>query len=352
MTSNTVELFGSGASLEHDPGPEHPERPDRYRALEAALSPRIDARWAEPDPAPRKALARVHAGDYLDAVFATDRKLAELATTAAGGIPRARLDADTVMSPGSLEAALRAAGGAIAVVDAALADPTRHGFALGRPPGHHAERDRAMGFCLFNSIAVAAEYAFAAYGLERVLVVDWDVHHGNGTQHSFEDRSDVLFVSCHRGGGFYPGTGNLQEMGRGDGLGFTVNLPLEAGTGDDVFCDLFDRVVGPVARDYEPQLVLISAGFDAHARDPLGGLQVTGAGFAHVCAQMLAASRDVCGGRLGLVLEGGYDLEGLVEGAAACLDVLRDRPAVAARGATPVVDRLRDAHREHWSCLA
>ncbi|MEM6704281.1 MAG: histone deacetylase [Acidobacteriota bacterium] len=334
-------FFGSETSLLHDPGPQHPERPDRWRAIHSAFR---DRTWRQPPSASRARLESLHTKEYVASVFAADAQLSQT-----GG--RLGLDADTVMSRGSLSAALEAVGAAIAATEEALAgDSKRAPIAVARPPGHHAEADRAMGFCLFNNVAIAAEHALDQPGIERVLIVDWDVHHGNGTQHLFEERSDVLFVSCHRGGGFYPGTGALSEVGRGQGRGLTVNLPLAAGTGDEVFVDLFERIVVPIGRSFEPDLVLVSAGFDAHRLDPLGGLDVTGNGFGQACAWLDRLSREACGGRLALVLEGGYSLEGLVDGLSSCIEAFGSEP----RNANPTseVEALKVAHAAHWNCLS
>ncbi|HUB76745.1 MAG TPA: histone deacetylase, partial [Solirubrobacteraceae bacterium] len=217
--------------------------------------------------------------------------------------------ADTVVGEASWEAALRSAGGAVELVERLLSGSARTGFAAGRPPGHHAKPARAMGFCLFNNVALAATHALHAHGLARVLVIDWDVHHGNGTQDIFAASSQVYYVSIHQDG-IYPNTGPATELGVGEGDGFTLNLPVPAFSGDEVFVALLERRVLPLARDFEPQLVLVSAGYDAHLADPLAECHVTEAGFA----RMTALVRELCaelGAPLGLVLEGGYSLDAL-----------------------------------------
>ena len=343
MTSNIL-LSYSERFLDHIAGPRHPERPERLRALHESLTTDAPSsiEWSEPTPATHTDCARVHTNEYLDLLESVRGK-------------HARLDPDTAVSPKSLDAAYLAAGAAIEVADAVLAKSRSHAFALVRPPGHHAEADRAMGFCLLSNVAIAAARA-ASLGVERILIVDWDVHHGNGTQHLLEEREDVLFWSCHRGYGFYPGTGSLEEVGTGDGVAFTVNAPLPAGSGDALYVDLFRRLLVPVADAYRPQLILISAGFDAHERDPLGGMRVTDNGFAALCQILHELADRHTDGRLALVLEGGYDLEGLVGGVRACIDVLngkRPPPIPAPQPAEhKVVDAICAHHRRYWPKIA
>ena len=294
--------------LEHDTGRRHPECADRLRAI---------GRWLEANPIPDrvpigardatiKELTRVHVPEHVERVEVSAH------------LPRYAFDADTPVSSRSFAAACRAAGGVLALVDAVMTGRVENGFAFVRPPGHHAEPDRAMGFCLFNNLALAAAHLRAAHGLERVLVIDWDVHHGNGTQHAFYNDSHVLFVSSHQYP-FYPGTGAAREVGAGEGEGFTLNLPFPAGYGDAQYVRAFVEVVEPVARRFEPQFILVSAGFDAHRRDPLAGMDVTEAGFASLARLLLRLSRDVCENRLVAVLEGGYDFEALARSVAAVL---------------------------------
>jgi acetoin utilization deacetylase AcuC-like enzyme len=286
------------AVLDHDTGA-HPERADRIRAIEAQLD-RVGWHGFERREAPRvdrALLEHVHFSEYVAAVAAFCER--------GGGA----IDADTIVGPGSWEAALRSAGGAVELVELLLTNAASTGFAAGRPPGHHAKAARAMGFCLFNNIALAATHALREHGLERVLILDWDVHHGNGTNDIFARSQSVLFISIHQDG-LWPGTGAATEHGAGDGAGFTVNLPVPAGSGDDVFCGLVEERAIPLARQFEPQLVLVSAGYDAHAEDPLADCAVSDEGFA----AMTAAVRELCadlGVPLGLVLEGGYELTAL-----------------------------------------
>jgi acetoin utilization deacetylase AcuC-like enzyme len=292
-----VLLFQHSSSREHDPGerfPGHPEAPLRIEAIDAALSA-VDWLGAERLDAPaatRAELEAVHAPELIDAI----ERLAE----AGGGT----IDADTIVGRKSWNAALHACGGACELVRALAAARSAAGFALLRPPGHHAERARAMGFCLFNNVAAAAQLAIAELGVRRVFILDWDVHHGNGTAEIFRWRSDVLYASIHRAP-FYPGSGPLEDAGSGEGLGYTINLPVAAGTDGEVWRALVEHVVVPAASVFAPELVLISAGFDAHVSDPLGGCRLEAADFA----QMSAHVRDLgeqLGAPVGAVLEGGY----------------------------------------------
>jgi acetoin utilization deacetylase AcuC-like enzyme len=323
--------FSHAASLGHETGG-HPERAARITAIEAELEARgwlgFDRR-ASPRVA-RELVELVHTAAH----FARIERL-----SAAGG---GAVDFDTVVSPGSFEAALRAAGGAVALVEALLDGTATSGFSAHRPPGHHATRERAMGFCLFNNVAIAARAGLERAGVDRVLILDWDVHHGNGSNDIFHATDEVLYVSIHESP-LYPGTGPATDRGSGAGTGFTVNLPVGAGSGDAVFCSLVEHVVCDVARDYAPQLVLISAGYDAHADDPLADCRVTEAGFAG----MTAAMRRLCeelGAPLGVVLEGGYALGALARSVAATMEVLAadELPAAAALSVDPVALAARE----------
>jgi acetoin utilization deacetylase AcuC-like enzyme len=332
--------------VEHDPGAGHPERPERLVALRRSLDddPVTSTEWSRPEPASVERCERVHLPEYLELLEGVRGR-------------SVHLDVDTATSPRSVEAAYLAAGAAVEATEAALAGTHELAVALVRPPGHHAEPDRAMGFCLLNNVAIAAEAAIQEHGLERVLIVDWDVHHGNGTQAVFESRGEVLFWSSHQGGGFYPGTGSLYDNGAGDGIGHTINAPLPAGAGDGLFAALYEQVLAPIARAYRPQLVLVSAGYDSHRRDPLGGLAVTDDGFARLGALVRRLADDTAGGRLALVLEGGYDLLGLVGGLRASLEGalgLREpgpAPPLGPREQTSL-DTILEAHAAHWPVLA
>jgi acetoin utilization deacetylase AcuC-like enzyme len=296
--------------LEHDTGAGHPERPERIAALledEAVRHERLVP--IAPRAASGDELALVHDGAYVDSVARTRE------------VERHAFDSDTPTCRRSYDTACLAAGGFLALLDAIVENRVDNGFAFVRPPGHHAERARAMGFCLFNNAAVGAEYLRRRHGLSRVLVVDWDLHHGNGTQHMFEADPGVLYISTHQYP-YYPGTGAVDEAGLGDGEGYTVNVPLPAGCGDAEFLDAFARIVEPVAHRYEPEFVIISAGFDAHVRDPLGGLEVTEDGFRAMTRSLLGVARAHGKGRCAAILEGGYDLTAIRRSAAVVLEEL------------------------------
>lgn len=323
----------------HDPGRGHPEAPDRLVAASAALADAPGLTWRSPSPATRDAVRRVHSDAHVRRI---DEHRGE----------RAALDPDTSVSEGSVDAAYLAAGAMIDAVNAVMAGEHDSAFALVRPPGHHAEAQAAMGFCLFNNVAVGAEHALAEHGLERVLIVDWDVHHGNGTQHSFFGRSDVLFVSLHQFP-FYPGTGGLREIGTGPGEGYNVNVPLMPGCGDADYRAAFRDVVVPIADAFAPQLVLVSAGFDAHRLDPLAGMRVTEEGFADLAATVAGIAARHAGGKLVLTLEGGYDLGALGRSVRAAVDVLTGAApppggASEAGRAAPTIAEVVALHRERW----
>src|SRR4051794_13318438 len=297
------------AALDHQTPLGHPERPDRIRAIERALEQeRFATLVREQAPmAELEAILRVHPQVYVESI----RDMA----------PReglVQLDADTVMSPGTYEAALRGAGGAVQAVDEVMAGQVSNAFVAMRPPGHHAERTRAMGFCFFNNAAIAARHAQARYGAERIAIMDWDVHHGNGTQDIFWRDGTVLYCSTHESP-LYPGTGALSERGEHDTI---VNAPLSSGDGSDAFRDAFLSAILPRIEAFGPDLVVISAGFDAHWRDPLAGLKLTEADFAWATHRLMAMAERYCNGRIVSVLEGGYDLEGLSKSAAAHVDTL------------------------------
>jgi acetoin utilization deacetylase AcuC-like enzyme len=329
------------SSPEHDlPG--HPERAARVQAILdglAAAGVLAEMHALEARPAPRDAIARCHDATYIDAL---ERVMARA--------PAIIDPAPTYVTSASFECAVRAAGGAIAAVDAVLAGPAELALALVRPPGHHAVATGAMGFCLFNHIAIAARHA-QARGLQRVMIVDFDVHHGNGTQAIFAADDSVLFVSSHQRG-IYPGTGAEHDVGTGAGAGFTVNVPLPAGAGDRALAQVAAELILPLAARFQPQLLLVSAGFDAHFRDPLAGLQVSGPGFHHVAGRLLELARAWCDGRIVFVLEGGYDLPALTSGVLNVLRALRGEPADDALGAArapepdvgPLVSRVAAQH--------
>jgi acetoin utilization deacetylase AcuC-like enzyme len=298
-------VFTSDRFADHLTPPGHPERPERADVMQHVV-----AQWRarggavqEARPAAENALARLHDPSYIGSIRETAGRAVAL-------------DPDTFTSPESYEVACLAAGAACQAVDHVLDTPGATAAAVVRPPGHHAERARAMGFCLFNNVGVAAAHA-RARGLSRVAIVDYDVHHGNGTQWSFYDDPSVLFVSSHQFP-YYPGTGAAAETGTGAGAGFTVNLPLDAGAGDADYELVYQRTAVPLLRQFRPELVIISAGFDAHERDPLAGMKLTTAYFGRLTALLAREAQDLCDGRVVAVTEGGYDLHAL----AASLDLM------------------------------
>ena len=298
--------------LQHDTGTFHPERKERLISIKEGLRayPHKDRLLQlKPRLASEAELHLIHPPSYIRNIQAT------------AGNTSTHLDPDTVASAKSYEVARYAVGSFLALIDAVFAGEIGNGFAFVRPPGHHAEPNRAMGFCLFSNAAIGAAYALQKYKLSKVLVVDFDVHHGNGTQKAFYQRSDVLYVSTHQFP-LYPGTGDFPEIGSGAGAGFTVNFPLPARTGDATYNLIFEKVVVPIAESYGPDFVLVSAGYDAHIDDPLAGMEVTPKGFGGISQTLVALAEKLCGGKVVFLLEGGYDLKGLQESALKSLDVL------------------------------
>jgi acetoin utilization deacetylase AcuC-like enzyme len=298
-----LQLYTHAVCLQHDPGPGHAESPARLRAVLKALD---QDRFAvvdrvEAPRATREQLLRVHTADHVDRI---------LSIAPAGGT--VRLDEDTLMSPASAEAGLRAAGALVAAVDAVMKGSANRAFCAVRPPGHHATADMAMGFCLFNNVAVAAAHALAAHGLKRVAIADFDVHHGNGTQDIFQHEPRVLFVSSHQSP-LYPGTGNAEEQG----VGNVINAPLSPGDGSYEFRELWDGVLLPRLHAFKPQLLLISAGFDAHRNDPLSDIRLQTEDYAWITERLVDIARTHAEGRVVSTLEGGYDLTALAASASA-----------------------------------
>jgi acetoin utilization deacetylase AcuC-like enzyme len=333
-------LLTHPSSHEHETG-SHPERAERMTVIEQALR---EVDWcgytrAHSWPCPEALLSAVHPGRYVSAI----RELAE----AGGG----QIDADTAVSAGSWEAARHAAGGAVSLVRRVLAGDAPTGISIHRPPGHHAEPDRPMGFCLFNNVAVAARLAVDELGLQRVMIVDYDVHHGNGTNAVFHDDPRVLFVSVHQSP-LWPGTGPLDDVGSGAGVGYSVNLPVAPGSGDAVFTGMIDGVAVALAEAFAPQLLLISAGFDAAAEDPLAECEVTTAGFAAMTASLRAVGASV-GAPVAAVLEGGYSLTALGPAVVAAMTALGGSGSgVAGREWGPEVREAREFQSRWWPALS
>ena len=333
-------LVTSDVFADHTPPPGHPERPERAEAMQA-----VAMRWSSaggriltPRSATDEELLRVHDAAYIESVKSTRGRAT-------------MLDPDTFTSPETEEVARMAAGAVVVAVDHVLDGATRsRAMVLVRPPGHHAEADRAMGFCFYNSIAVGAAAA-RVRGLERVAIVDYDVHHGNGTQAMFYGDPSVLFISSHQYP-FYPGTGAATEIGDEAGRGYTVNFPMEAGAADADFDLVYEEAVIPVLEAFRPQLLLVSAGFDAHERDPLGGMRMTSSGFANLTTRLVAAADRLCDGRVVFATEGGYDTSALADCCKLVIDIANadTLPAAGAlsgdtRRGQDTLRQFRTAHR-------
>jgi len=342
--------------LEHNPGDGHPESPSRLQVIhdlidkEFATLPRIAPRLAT-----ESELALIHDPFYIQKVANTEGRV------------HSQLDPDTGLSARSYEIARLAAGGLLQAVDSLLHNPqsemvTDHDvrnpqsiFAFLRPPGHHAEAGHAMGFCLFNNVAIAAAYAKETYGLKRILIVDWDLHHGNGTQHSFYDDRSVLYFSSHQHP-YYPGSGNFDQVGIGDGEGFTVNAPFPTGFGDGEYLSVYDRILRPIALEYQPELVLVSAGFDPYFADPLGGMQVTADGFGALAGLIKDIADQTCNGKILLALEGGYNPQGLRDGVRSVLNSFLGKSSPLAKETQSkvselVIERIVLAQKNYWKSL-
>jgi acetoin utilization deacetylase AcuC-like enzyme len=345
----TVAIIRDNRYREHDPGEGHPESPDRLRVIDDLIErdygslPLIPPRLAT-----QSELALIHDPRYIQTVANTEGK------------PSSHLDADTGLSARSYEIARLAVGGLLEAVDrlqtphSELRTPNSI-FAFVRPPGHHAEPGRGMGFCLFNNVAIAAAYAKKKHGLKRVLIVDWDLHHGNGTQKAFYEDPGVLFFSSHQYP-YYPGTGNFNETGSGPGKGFIVNAPLPTGFGDAEYISIYDRILKPIALEYQPELVLVSAGFDPYFKDPLGGMKITRAGFGALMDIVKTIAEDTCSGKVLLTLEGGYSPDGLRDGVGAVLQSLMGKPhqpgeTNASPAAEQVIRQIMAVQNNFWKSL-
>ena len=331
-------LITSPRFADHLTPPGHPERVERFEVMQVVASEfkSRGGRIVEPRRASDDEITRIHDQAYLAQIKETDgRALA--------------LDADTFTSPRTYEVARLGAGAAVVAVDLVLgARPGARALALVRPPGHHAERGRAMGFCFFNNIAIAAAHA-RARGLQRVAIVDYDVHHGNGTQWSFYSDPTVLFISSHQYP-YYPGTGAAGDIGRDAGQGFTINLPLAAGATDADYERAYMKVALPILTRFRPELILISAGFDAHMDDPLAGMRVTSSYFGRLTSAVVKVAEECCQGRVVAVTEGGYDLAALAESLRETIRALEGETSFAApTGPTPRADATIDAITPHLS---
>jgi len=329
--------------LKHLPGESHPERPERIQAL-LNLAGALDKQMfelASPRAATRADVEYTHGADHVRLVESTSKH------------NRYALDGDTITCRDSFGVALLAVGGFLTLLDAIASKQSSNGFALVRPPGHHALRDHAMGFCLFNTMAIGAEYLKRVHGAKKILIMDWDVHHGNGTQAAFYDDPTVLFISTHQFP-FYPGSGAVNETGVAAGEGFTLNVPLPAGCTDAEYLQVFQDIVVPAAEKFQPDWILVSAGFDPHRRDPLGGMNVSEEGFGAMAGLLLALANRFAGGRIAFLLEGGYDLAGLRDSVAAVLAAMQTQvppPAghlpLAESRIEPVIRRILQVHEKY-----
>ena len=342
-------LFG-----EHDPGFDHFDAPARITSLYRALDELPDkSMFVEPQfsAIPETSLLLNHSRSLVDTVAATAGKTYSV------------LDGDTFTSEKSYEAACFGAGAAVKGVDLLFGEFIANGMALVRPPGHHAEPDRSMGYCLFNNAALAVHHAIEKHKARRVMVVDWDVHHGNGTQKSFLRRDDVLFISIHQSP-LYPGTGSFLETGKGKGEGYTINIPLPGGQGDLEYANIFNSLVLPIGRQYKPELIVVSAGFDGYYGDGISAMRLTHAGFGYMARSLLDLAAEVCGGKVLVFLEGGYNLNGLTSGVFTVLSELAGKrletpfPSYLDSEAYqqlrhelsphPAIERVKDIAKKYW----
>jgi acetoin utilization deacetylase AcuC-like enzyme len=333
----------------HINGYSHPECPERLEVIYEMLDqPEMNDLFKKifPREATEEEITAVHAPSYY-------RTVAE--TALRRGITP--LDADTSAGPDSFRAAKLAAGGFLSLLAIIQDRLLGNGFALVRPPGHHAEANRAMGFCIFNNVAIGALYLIKKLTLNKVLIVDWDLHHGNGTQHSFYDNSQILYFSTHQYP-FYPGTGNFGDVGEGKGKGFTINVPLQPGAGDEEYSMIFKEILIPIAREFSPDFILVSAGFDIHFDDPLGGMRVTPEGFASLTRMLMDCAQQSCNGKLAMVLEGGYGLKGLSDSVRAVLLELSGKtqskifPSKSSGEIDSVINRVKKVQQEFWRCFS
>ena len=335
---------------DHCPGPDHPDCPERQTVLHDMLNdPDMRGHFDQirPRNAEKEELLRVHSAKYIRKLENTQGKAFTY------------LGPDTQASQFSYDAALLAAGGLCRAIELVHAGKLNNAFAMVRPPGHHAERSKAQGFCLYNNVAVGVRFAQNRLGFGRILVADWDLHHGNGTQHCFEDDPTVLFFSVHQAVA-YPGSGRFREVGKGRGKGRTVNIPLRAGCGDAEYVSIFEKILRPIALEFGPELILVSAGFDIHLNDPLGGMRVTQQGFAGLTRSILTTADQCCGGKVVMTLEGGYDLQALRVSVKAVLrelagmqvtDIADIEAGADARMIAYLLWRVRRFHGRYWKSL-
>ncbi|MDO8723959.1 MAG: histone deacetylase [Syntrophales bacterium] len=334
--------------MEHGAGFYHPESPERLAAIYRMLEQPDMAGKFVPIPsrlATHEELTFIHHPSYIDSVAAT------------AGRAYTSLDPDTATTAESFTAARLAVGGLLDAIDSVVSGETDNAFALVRPPGHHAEADAAMGFCLFNNVAIGAMHAIKKHNMEKILIVDWDLHHGNGTQHSFYDDNRVLYFSTHQYP-YYPGTGALEENGQGSGAGYTINVPLRPGAGNERYLNIFRKILQPVALKFKPELILVSAGFDIYEDDPLGGMKVTPEGFAYLTRVLMDIADVCCQGRLVMTLEGGYHIQGQTAAVKKVLQEMRDDtrmdveklvPAAAGDGREDqLMRRVMDQIKPYW----
>ncbi|MBA4416683.1 MAG: histone deacetylase [Syntrophus sp. (in: bacteria)] len=340
----TVGIVKHEIYMEHVIDEYHPESPRRLEYIYAMLDEmgQDDLIHIPPRMATHEEIALAHDPGYIASIAATQGKGHTI------------LDPDTSTSPRSYEAACMAVGGVLNLLDALKRSEVDSGFALVRPPGHHAEHSRAMGFCIFNNIAVGARYLQKTYGFKRILIVDYDLHHGNGTQHSFYGDPEILYFSTHQYP-YYPGTGGIRETGEGEGKGYTVNIPFSYGMGDNEYEYALREVLVPLADLFKPEIVLVSAGFDTYYNDPLGGMSVTEHGFAAMTRILLDIAKDYCNGRMMCVLEGGYDVRGLASSVKAVLMEMKGvLPAGYHKEISPsneviqVVGKVKEVLRPFW----
>jgi acetoin utilization deacetylase AcuC-like enzyme len=338
--------------MDHVANTYHPESHQRLEVLYRMLQEtEMKGKFIEVQPrmATREELELIHVPRYIQLVAST------------AGQACTMLDPDTYACSKSYETAKLAAGGTLVAVDRVLGGELDNAFAFVRPPGHHAESNRAMGFCLFNNVAIAAGYALKTHKLRKALIIDWDLHHGNGTQHSFYERADVLYFSTHQFP-YYPGTGYVNEVGSGTGKGFTVNVPLSPGPGDAEYMQIFEDILEPIAMEYKPDIVFVSAGFDIYYQDPLGGMQVTPEGFANLAKIVLEFAKETCKGKVVFVLEGGYHLDGLRDSVKDVLKTMRGdilaggrdeniRQGVDHRMIDAIIKKVKEVQKPFWKNL-